>query len=71
MAPAPIFCKKKQALIAKFEKAASDYLRMQSAQSMSLINGDGFNFESEIEQAREERYRIKDLIVLHQQNHGC
>jgi hypothetical protein len=71
MSRAPNRCPQKQALIAQFERAASNYLRMQSAQLMSVINGDGFQFEDEIEKAGEERDRIKDLILLHQQNHGC
>jgi len=69
--PAPIACLEKQRLIRDFTRAVSQCLRMQSAQLMALINGDGFQFEREIDEARERRDQIKDLIQLHQQSHGC
>ena len=61
----------KQKLIAEFTRATSEYLRMESAQLRALVNGDGRQFDREIARARKERDQFRELIMLHQQNHGC
>ena len=71
MSPSPAFCAVKQALTAEFTSAVSEYLRMQSAQLESLLNGDGFQFEAEIAAAGARRENAKYAILAHQQSHGC
>ena len=59
MAPAPLqrFCAEKQQLIDSFTKAVSDYVRMQSAQALALVEGLGFAFEKEIRDADNEKIK--------------
>jgi len=44
---------------------------MQSAQMCSLVRGDGFRFEKEIQEAEQAREDAKYAILVHEQEHGC
>jgi hypothetical protein len=55
----------------EFMSAVSEYHRMQSAQTESLLKGDGFAFEEEIAKATTRRENAKYAILAHQQGHGC
>ena len=67
----PAFCAERQRLIEEFTRAVSDYLRIQSAQSHSLISGRGFEFDTEIAEARERKSNARAAIIAHQREHGC
>ena len=68
---APAFCHEKQRLIEAFTHAVSEYLRMESAQMAAVLDGRGFAFEAERQQARLLKQRAKRAILLHEQEHGC
>ena len=67
----PAYCAEKQRLIEAFTHAVSDYLRVQSAQSHALISGRGFEFDTEIADARERKGSARAAIIAHQREHGC
>ena len=69
--PRPAFCNEKQRLITEFTRATSDYLRMQSARLISLIDGDGFQFVSEIKAAAKIKDEARDAVLDHERQHGC
>jgi hypothetical protein len=71
VAPAPIFCAEKKALLERFAKAASDHLRMQTAQVRAMWNGDGRLFENEVKAAHDLLEQARRAIEAHEKLHGC
>src|SRR6266700_7033958 len=71
VAPAPIFCTEKKALLDQFMKAVSEYLRMRSAQTAAVRKGDGLRFQEEIETARDRKDAAKLAVKEHLIQHGC
>ena len=71
MSPAPAFCEEKQRLIQAFTRAASEHLRIQSAQVAAVAHGEGTLFEAELAAAREKREAAKAALEAHQLQHGC
>jgi hypothetical protein len=70
--PAPIVaCVKKRRLLQAFTEAVAECNRLQSAQVSLLLQGDGFNLESEIAKAAQRREFAKYAVIAHQQEHGC
>jgi hypothetical protein len=67
----PIFCREKRKLIAKFTSATSDFLRMQTAQTLAIKNGDTPCFGEQVEAARRHLEAVKQAIFAHQQRHPC
>jgi hypothetical protein len=67
----PIFCREKRKLIAKFTSATSDFLRMQTAQTLAIKNGDTLCFGEQVEAARRHLEAVKQAIFAHQQRHRC
>jgi hypothetical protein len=69
--PSPAFCAEKQRLFAQFTIAVSAYLRAQSEQLKSVVLGDGFGFEDQINAATKRKDDAKRAIQEHQSEHGC
>jgi len=67
----PHFCAEKQCLIEAFTHAVSEYLRAQSAQSLSVTDGRDFQFEAEIVEARNRKEAAKRAVLAHQRENGC
>jgi hypothetical protein len=70
-ARAVILCMEKQRLIKEFERAKSDYHRMNTAQVLAVRNGENFPFQDEIAKAADRKEQAKYAILAHQQEHGC
>ena len=73
MTPPPnlVFCAKKQWLISEFTIAVSSFLQLQSEQLKSVITGDGFGFEEEIQAAAQRKDEAKQTVLDHRKGHGC
>ena len=71
MAPAPQFCPERQRLLEQFMAAVQEQTDLQNTQIKALINGEGFNLEREIADARERRDQAKYAILAHDESHGC
>ena len=67
----PAFCAEKQRLTEAFTQAVSEYLRVQSAQSLAIAEGRGDEFEAEIAEARNRKECAKQAVVAHRREHGC
>ena len=64
-------CMEKRRPIKDFERAVSDYNRMNTAQALAVRNGEDFPFQDEIAKAAERKELAKYAIIAHQQEHGC
>ena len=71
MAPAPLFCANRKALLDEYAAAASEYLRMQSAQTQALAQGRSIVFEGELKAAQKRMEDARRSINLHERQHGC
>jgi hypothetical protein len=54
-----------------FVHAVSEYNRMNSAQALALMRGDGFPFTEQIAEAREQMEHLKYAVIAHEETHGC
>ena len=70
-APTSIVCIEYHRLKDVYRWAVSEYLRMQSAQLESVMQGDGFNFEVQIKAARRVKDEAKYAILTHLEQHCC
>jgi hypothetical protein len=66
-----ILCLEKQKLIAAFQRAVSEYNRMNSAQVAAVLNGEGFLFTELIAEAGTRKDQAKYAVLKHQEEHGC
>jgi hypothetical protein len=66
-----IACAEKWRLLRVFTKAVSDMNRIHSAQVAALLNGEGFLFQEEFEEALGRKETAKYAVMVHQQEHGC
>jgi hypothetical protein len=75
MAPQPetrvLACPEMRRLLQKFTSAVSEHERMQTAQLVAVMNGDGTLFEEWIAKAAEQKDQAKQAIITHRQEHGC
>ena len=65
------YCLEKHSLVEAFTLCVSEYFRVQAAQVSALIKHDAFDFETELEAARECNVAAKRAVVQHQEEHGC
>jgi hypothetical protein len=55
----------------RFTAAVQECSRLQAEQIKTLLRGEGFLWETEIDQAMERRQRTKYAVMEHQLRHGC
>ena len=70
-APSPIFCVEYQRLKDRFSEAASEYLRLQSAQIAAILNGDPDTFQQQIHEAAMRKDEAKYAVIAHREAHHC
>jgi|KBSSwiStaDraftv2_1062776.scaffolds.fasta_scaffold2121143_2 hypothetical protein len=70
-APAPIYCIELRRLKAAYTWAVSEYLRLQSAQLASILNGDSVTFQKELHGAEMRKNEAKYAVLAHREAHGC
>jgi hypothetical protein len=66
-----VACVEKRRLLQAFTEAVAECNRLQSAQVSGLLQGDGFDLESDIAKAAQGRELAKYAVIAHQQEHGC
>jgi len=71
MEPSTGSCRVKKKLTDRYAKAIIGFYRSQCAQLAALRRGEGFLYDAEITQAREEVDKLKQAISNHQREHGC
>ena len=71
MAPAPAFCRANKRLVDEYVVAVSMYLRANSDLLITLIRGEDFQHDDEIEAARKVKDGAKRAIMEHRRLHGC
>jgi hypothetical protein len=64
-------CAEKWRLLRAFIKAVSDLNRIHSAQMAAVLNGEGFLFQEELEEALGRKETAKYAAMVRQQEHGC
>jgi hypothetical protein len=70
--PAPFgACLEKRRLLQEFVVSASTLNRIENAQVVAALSGDGFQFQAELEQALAHKQKAKYAVLAHQENHGC
>jgi hypothetical protein len=70
--PAPSgACLEKRRLLHEFVASASSLNRIENAQVVAALSGDGFQFEVELEQAVTRKQKAKYTVLAHQEEHGC
>jgi hypothetical protein len=47
------------------------YNRMNSAQALALLHGDGVRFAEQIAESRARMEELKYAIIAHEETHGC
>ncbi len=67
----PIACIEKRRLRNAFSHAVSDYNRMNSAQALAVMRGEGFRFTEQIAEALGRMEQAKYAVLAHEQEHGC
>jgi hypothetical protein len=70
-APVPIACIERHRLLLAFAHAVSEYNRMNSAQALAVMRGDGFRFTEQSAEARARMEELKYAIIAHEEAHGC
>ena len=70
-ARSPAVCLGKRKLIRAFERAVSEYNRMNTAQVAAVVNGVSFQFTEQIAKAGIRKDRAKYAVLKHEQGHGC
>jgi hypothetical protein len=71
MQPATGGCSVKKKLTEQYARAVSELNRAQDAQFAALRRDEGFLYDAEIAQAREEVEKLKQAISDHRREHGC
>jgi hypothetical protein len=71
MATSPPLCAERQRLLKEFMIAVQEQNNLQTDQIKALIDGEGFNLEREIADARERRDQAKYAVMEHEESHGC
>jgi hypothetical protein len=66
-----VACAEKWRLLKAFTKAVSDLNRIHSAQMAAVLNGEGFQFQEEFEEALGRKEKAKYAVLAHQEEHGC
>jgi hypothetical protein len=67
----PVACIEKKRLLNAFAHAVSEYNRMNSAQALAVMRGEGFQFTQEVAVAGRRMDNAKYAILKHEQEHGC
>ena len=71
VAPAPIFCIESARLKDRYQRAVSEYLRLQAAQIAAVINDATDTLQNEIHEADERKDAAKYALIAHLESHGC
>lgn len=69
-APA-LFCIESKRLADAYTWAVSEYLRLQSAQLATILNGDAVTFQHDIHEASIRKDEAKYALMAHREQHGC
>jgi hypothetical protein len=54
-----------------FAHAVSEYNRMNSAQALAVMRGDGFLFTEHVTETRKRMEDLKYAVIVHEEAHGC
>jgi hypothetical protein len=54
-----------------FAHAVSDYNRMNSAQALAVMRGEGFRFTEQITETGARMEELKYAVIAHEETHGC
>lgn len=61
----------KTRLLDEFARAVSEYNRMNTAQVVAVMKGEGRGFQEQIADAARRKDEAKYAILEHEQKHGC
>ena len=67
----PIVCIEKKRLQDAFAWAVSEYNRMNTAEALAVMRGEGFRFTEEINKAGRQKEEAKYALIQHEEEHGC
>ena len=67
----PLVCIEKKRLQDAFAWAVSEYNRMNTAQALALMRGEGFQFSEQIAETGRRKEEAKYAVLKHEQEHGC
>ena len=70
-ASVPIVCNEKKRLQDAFSQAVSEYNRMNTAQALAVMRGEGFQFTEQVAEAERRKEEAKHAVMKHEQEHGC
>jgi hypothetical protein len=69
--PCQFVCIEKKRLQDAFAWAVSEYNRMNTAQALALMRGEGFRFNEQIAETAQRKDEAKYAVLKHEQDHGC